>query len=93
MGRRRNRQNALKWSILVREDVLQDGQRQRKLRRVPLGPASLTRAEAEPYATLVYTAVFTGLRISELARADGVCQKRGAGHGRACGGVKESASQ
>ena len=35
------------WSILVREDVVQDGQRHRKLRRVPLGPASLTRAEAE----------------------------------------------
>ena len=35
------------WIILVREDVVEDGQRDRKLRRVPLGPAALTRAEAE----------------------------------------------
>jgi integrase len=35
------------WSILVREDVVEDGQRNRRLRRIPLGPAALTRAEAE----------------------------------------------
>jgi len=35
------------WSILVREDVVEDGQRTRPVRRVPLGPAALTRAEAE----------------------------------------------
>ena len=35
------------WSILVREDVVEDGQRKRRVRRVPLGPAALTRAEAE----------------------------------------------
>lgn len=35
------------WSILVREDVVKDGQRERQVRRVPLGPATLTRAEAE----------------------------------------------
>jgi integrase len=35
------------WSILVREDVVRDGQRKRKLKRIALGPATLTRAEAE----------------------------------------------
>ncbi len=35
------------WTILVREDVVAGGQRIRKVRRVPLGPATLTRAEAE----------------------------------------------
>jgi integrase len=35
------------WTILVREDVTQDGQRVRKVKRVPLGPADLTRAQAE----------------------------------------------
>jgi integrase len=35
------------WTILVREDVVEDGQRGRKLRRIPLGPAALIRAEAE----------------------------------------------
>ena len=35
------------WTILVREEVVDDGQRKRKVKRVPLGPASLTRAQAE----------------------------------------------
>jgi integrase len=35
------------WSILVREDVMIDGQRKRKLKRVTLGPIALTRADAE----------------------------------------------
>lgn len=35
------------WTILVREDVVEDGQRIRKVSRISLGPASLTRAEAE----------------------------------------------
>lgn len=35
------------WTILVREDVVEDGQRNRVLRRVPLGPSALTKAEAE----------------------------------------------
>ncbi len=35
------------WSILVREDVVKLGQRIRKTKRIPLGPATLTRAEAE----------------------------------------------
>lgn len=35
------------WSILVREDVVEDGQRKRKTKRIPLGPKVLTRAEAE----------------------------------------------
>src|SRR5713226_2500643 len=35
------------WTILVREDVVEHGQRTRKVRRVPLGPSTLTRAEAE----------------------------------------------
>lgn len=34
------------WTILVREDVEQNGQRDRKVKRVPLGPATLTWAEA-----------------------------------------------
>ncbi len=38
------------WTILVREDVEVNGQRIRKLRRVVLGPATLTRAEAEQSA-------------------------------------------
>ena len=36
-----------RWTILVREDVIRDGQRERRVKRVPLGPAALTRAEAE----------------------------------------------
>src|SRR5580704_5548077 len=35
------------WSILVREDEMEGGRRNRKVNRVALGPASLTRAEAE----------------------------------------------
>src|SRR5215471_10268610 len=35
------------WSILVREDVVVNGRRKRKVRRVSLGPTTLTRAEAE----------------------------------------------
>lgn len=35
------------WTILVREDVIEDGQRIRKVKRVSLGPSTLTRAEAE----------------------------------------------
>jgi len=35
------------WSILVREEVVEHGQRIRKPRRIPLGPSWLTRAEAE----------------------------------------------
>jgi integrase len=35
------------WSILVREEVVEDGQRKRKLKRISLGPVALTRAEAE----------------------------------------------
>src|SRR5258707_11140287 len=35
------------WSILVREDVAIHGQRKRQLKRVPLGPITLSRAEAE----------------------------------------------
>ncbi len=35
------------WTILVREDVVENGQRKRKVKRVPLGPSALTRAEAE----------------------------------------------
>ena len=35
------------WTILVREDVVEDGQRRRKVKRVPLGPSTLTWAEAE----------------------------------------------
>jgi integrase len=52
MARRRYQKPAPKkrgnqWTILLREDVVNDGQRIRKVRRVPLGPATLTRAEAE----------------------------------------------
>jgi integrase len=35
------------WTILVREEVTEVGQKRRKVRRIPLGPATLTRAEAE----------------------------------------------
>ena len=35
------------WTILVREDVVSDGQRIRKVKRVALGPENLTRFEAE----------------------------------------------
>ena len=35
------------WSILVREDVVINGRRKRKLKRVPLGPTSICRADAE----------------------------------------------
>jgi hypothetical protein len=35
------------WTILVREDVVEHEQRKRKVRRVVLGPSTLTRAEAE----------------------------------------------
>lgn len=35
------------WTILVREEVAATGQQRRKVKRVALGPAKLTRAEAE----------------------------------------------
>ena len=35
------------WTILVREDVVENGQRRRKVKRVALGPSTLTRAESE----------------------------------------------
>jgi len=35
------------WTILVREEVIENGQRKRKVKRVPLGPTSLTRAQVE----------------------------------------------
>jgi hypothetical protein len=35
------------WTILVREDVVENGQRTRKVKRVSLGPSTLTRAETE----------------------------------------------
>jgi integrase len=35
------------WTILVREDQVEDGKRSRKVKRVAIGPASLTKAEAE----------------------------------------------
>lgn len=35
------------WSILVREDVVINGRRKRKLKRVPLGLISMCRADAE----------------------------------------------
>jgi integrase len=42
------RKRGQQWSILVREDIAQqDGQRIRKVTRVPLGPATLTRAQAD----------------------------------------------
>jgi len=52
MARRRNqkptpKKRANQWTILVREDQVESGQKKRKVRRVPLGPATLTRAEAE----------------------------------------------
>jgi len=52
MARRRYQKPAPKrrgkqWSILVREDFVEDGQRDRKVKRIPLGPATLTKAEAE----------------------------------------------
>ena len=52
MARRRYQKPAPKkrggqWSILVREDAENYGQRTRKVKRIPLGPATLTRAEAE----------------------------------------------
>src|SRR5260370_33880202 len=36
------------WTILVREDIVDNGQRTRKGRRISLGPSTLTTAEAEP---------------------------------------------
>src|SRR5882724_7761232 len=52
MARRRYQKPAPKrrghqWTILVREDVSQEGQRIRKLRRIPLAPASVSKREAE----------------------------------------------
>lgn len=41
------RKRGKQWKILVREDVISNGRRTRKTRRVPLGPSTLTRAEAE----------------------------------------------
>ena len=41
------RKRGNQWTILVREDMVEDGQRIRKVSRISLGPASLTRAEAE----------------------------------------------
>jgi integrase len=41
------RRRGNQWTILVREDVVEDGQRVRRVTRVPLGPTALTRAEAE----------------------------------------------
>lgn len=35
------------WTILVREDVVEQGERVRRVRRVTLGPATLTRAEVQ----------------------------------------------
>jgi integrase len=35
------------WTILVREDLVENGQRTRKVKRIVLGPATLTRADAE----------------------------------------------
>ena len=35
------------WTILVREDVIEHGQTRRNVRRIPLGPSTLTRAEAQ----------------------------------------------
>ena len=35
------------WTILVREDRVENGQRKRKVQRIALGPSTLTRAEAE----------------------------------------------
>jgi integrase len=52
MARRRYQKPAPKrrgdqWTILVREDQIQNEQRTRKVKRIPLGPATLTRADAE----------------------------------------------
>jgi integrase len=52
MARRRYQKPAPKrrgaqWTILVREDRVADEKRTRKVRRIALGPATLTRAEAE----------------------------------------------
>ncbi len=52
MARRRYQKPAPKrrgkqWTILVREDEEHNGERKRKVRRIPLGPATLTKAEAE----------------------------------------------
>jgi hypothetical protein len=41
------RKRGNQWSILVREDRVENGRRKRKVKRIPLGPASLARAEAE----------------------------------------------
>jgi integrase len=35
------------WTLLVREETVANGQRIRKVSRIPLGPATLTRAQAE----------------------------------------------
>src|SRR5437762_6968075 len=52
MARRRYQKPAPKrrgnqWTILIREDVSQDGQRIRKVRRVPLAPATANKRDAE----------------------------------------------
>src|SRR5258706_2521561 len=52
MARRRYQKPAPKkrgeqWTILVREDVVINGQRTRRVKRIVLGPATLTRADAE----------------------------------------------
>src|SRR5215467_11197355 len=52
MARRRYQKPAPKkrgkqWTILLREDVIIDGQRTRQKRRIALGPTTLTRADAE----------------------------------------------
>ena len=35
------------WTLLVREDYVSNGQRKRKVKRITLGPATLTKADAE----------------------------------------------
>src|SRR5437016_10697331 len=52
MARRRYQKPAPKrrgnqWTILIREDISQDGQRTRKVRRVPLAPATANKRDAE----------------------------------------------
>jgi len=52
MARRRYQKPAPKrrgeqWSLLVREDYVINGQRKRKVKRITLGPAKLTKADAE----------------------------------------------
>src|SRR5437773_6299309 len=52
MARRRYQKPAPKkrgeqWTILVREDLVINGQRTRKVKRIPLGPTALTKADAE----------------------------------------------